>query len=143
MLLDNDRQSHWFAGALLAWALATLVLFLPVFHLLFRISIERTLIGAGILCAGQLIATPWLFAARATSGNPSGQIALRAVTVVVWLTLSTLGLFSYILWNSPGNPGVPVWSCMLGTPLAFGLTGLLAIHLKHRRSRIATTRKEP
>src|SRR5882757_2547277 len=103
MLLDSGRLSHWLAGAVLGWTAFLLFLFIPVFHLLLGLSIVKIVVSAGIGCVGQLIVTPWFFSARPTARNPAGNIAQRAVAVIVWFSLSALLFFYYISRDWPND----------------------------------------
>jgi hypothetical protein len=134
VILDNDRLSHWFAGAVLGWAVSLPVLWIPIFHLWLGAPIAKVAICAGIACASQLAITPWLFSARATPQNPGGNIARRSVVVIVWISVFCLALFSYVLGQYPRNPSSKLlWSCMLGTVIVFGLGGLLAVRVIFRQ----------
>jgi hypothetical protein len=95
-LFDNDRQSHWFAGALLSWLTMFLLVGLLIFHLWLRIPTAKVAMFTAVCCAVQLGVTPWLFSARATRENPSGRIAQRAVAVTVLFSAISL-LFFYCL----------------------------------------------
>src|ERR1700687_4693681 len=86
VLFDNDRLSHWFAGALFSWLMMFLLLGLPIFHLWLKIPTPTIAMVTGICCATQLAATPWLFSARATRQNPSGRIARRGIAVAAWFS---------------------------------------------------------
>jgi hypothetical protein len=95
-LLDNDRLSHWFAGALFTWLVIFLIWGLPVFHLWLKIPTARIAAYTGICCAMQLAITPWLFSARATRQNPKGLVIRRAGVLIVLFSGITLLLLSYI-----------------------------------------------
>ena len=99
LLFDNDRLSHWFAGAVLSWLIMFLLWGLLIFHLWLRVPTAKIAMFTGICCALQLAITPWLFSARATNENPSGRIAKRAAAATVLLSATTL-LFFYFLRHS-------------------------------------------
>jgi hypothetical protein len=134
VLLNNDRLSHWLAGAALCWTVCLLLLFIPIFHLLLGFSIAKIVVSAGICCAVQLAATPWLFSARATRQNPSGRIARRAVVVIVWLSLTALLLFYYFQRGWPNNSNAQVFrACGFGTIIALAFTGIVVVLVVSRQ----------
>lgn len=96
MWLDNDRISHWLAGAVFSWLTVFLLLGLPVFHFWLKVPPARIAIFVGICCAMQLAVTPWLFSARSDSRNPAGRVLQRAAVVVILLSAITLMLFYYL-----------------------------------------------
>jgi hypothetical protein len=98
---DNDRLSHWLAGALFSWVMTFLLLGLPIFHVWLKVPIARITTFTGICCALQLVITPWLFSARATRQNPSGRIFQRATAVVVLFSVITLLFFYYLRRSWP------------------------------------------
>src|ERR1039457_5065004 len=95
MLLNNNRLSNWLAGAVIGWT-ASLFVYVPIFHWGLGFSIAKIAVSVGIFCVGQLAVTPWLFSARVTTENPTGNIAQRAVAVIVWFSLSALFFFYYV-----------------------------------------------
>lgn len=95
-LLDNDRLSHWFAGALFTWLMIFLIWGLLLFHLWLKIPTARIAAYTGICCAMQLAITPWLFSARSTRQNPKGLVTRRAGALIVLFLGITLLLLSYI-----------------------------------------------
>lgn len=100
-LFNNDRLSHWFAGALASWLIFFLIVCLPVFHFLLRVPTNLVAAFTGIFCAGQLAVTPWIFRARATPQNPIGRTALRALSIYIWFSVSMLFFLYYfrLVWS--------------------------------------------
>ena len=128
VLLDNDRLSHWLAGAVLSWTAFLLLLFIPIFHLLLGFPISKIAVSAGICCAVQFAVTPWLFSARATRQNPSGRTVRRAAVVIVWLSLTALLLFYYIQRGWPNNADVQLFrACGFRTIIALAFIGLIVV----------------
>jgi hypothetical protein len=122
MFFNNDRLSHWFAAAILAWLVLFLLLGFPVFHLWLHVPIAKIAGYAGILCVVQLAAAPWLYSARTTPLHPAGRIKQRIVAVSVWLTI-LMFLFFYSLRHSwPDDPGTREF-----TSIGFGVTALFSI----------------
>jgi hypothetical protein len=103
LLLDNDRLSHWLAGAVLSWLTMFLFGGLLIFHLWLRVPTAKVAMFTGICCAMQLGVTPWLFSARATPENPSGRIARRAAAVTVLFSAITLLFFYYLRLSWPDD----------------------------------------
>jgi hypothetical protein len=133
MLLNNSRLSHWLAGAVLGWTACLVLVYIPIFHWGFGVSIAKIAISVGIGCAGQLAVTPWLFSARATAENPTGKIAQRAVAVIVWFSLSALLFFYYIQRDWPSDShGKLFREIMFGTTIVFGIVGLAIVGLISR-----------
>jgi hypothetical protein len=103
LLLDNDRLSHWLAGAVLSWLTMFLLGGLLIFHLWLKVPTAKIAVFTGICCAVQLGVTPWLFSARATRENPSGRIAQRAVAVTVLFSAISLLFFYYLRLSWPDD----------------------------------------
>lgn len=103
MLFNNDRLSHWFAGAALTWLAIFLLWALPIFHLWLKVPTTRIAIYTVVCCAMQLAVTPWLFSARATSQNPQGLFGRRAVALIAWFSATALFLFCYIPFTLFGD----------------------------------------
>jgi len=122
--LNNDRLSHWLAGAVLAWGTTFLLLFLPAFHFWLKVPTAKVATLTGLFCAVQLAVTPWLFSARATSQNPKGRPAQRSAAVAVMASLMALIFFGYIggLWPRDEDTREFVF-------IGVGLTALLVIVL--------------
>jgi hypothetical protein len=104
MLLNNERLSHWFLGALLGWGLSVLIFGIPIFYLVLGISIAKIILCACICCGLQLCVTPWLYSARATAQNPKGFVHRRMRAVFIWISLTTLALFYFTQRDWPDNP---------------------------------------
>jgi NADH:ubiquinone oxidoreductase subunit 6 (subunit J) len=133
MLIDNDRVSHWLAGAVCSWSAFYLLVCIPIFHLWLKAPVAKIAVYVGACCVVQLMATPWLFSARATPQNPVGNVALRSKVVVVWLSLTSI-LLMYI-----GQRGLPTTRentelrlIMFGTPVLLGLVGLVTVAIRFR-----------
>jgi hypothetical protein len=91
---------------------------------------------AGIGCVGQLVATPWLYSARATAENPAGKVAQRAVAVIVWFSMSSLLFFYYISRDWPNDAdGILFKRIMFGTTIGFGIIGLVIVRVISRNRR--------
>jgi succinate dehydrogenase hydrophobic anchor subunit len=105
-LLDNDRLSHWFAGAVFTWVMIFLIWGVLVFHLWLKVPTATIAEFTGIGFALQLAITPWLFSARATRQNPSGQITQRAAAVTVLLYAEALLFFLLCPTQLAQRPGV-------------------------------------
>ncbi len=132
-LLNNDRLSHWLAAAAVGWTAFLLFLFIPVFHWLLGFSIIKIAVSAGIGCAGQLAATPWLFSARPTAENPAGNITQRAVAVIVWFSLTALMFFYYIQRDWPNDShGRAFRACLFGVTIMFAVISLIVVGLISR-----------
>lgn len=101
MFFNNNRLSHWFAGALLTWIIIFFVWGLLIFHYWYKVPISTVAIFSGIGCATQLSITPWLFSARATQQNPSGRITQRASVVIIFLSLIALLFFYFVRHAQP------------------------------------------
>ena len=134
MILNNDRLSHWFIGALLGWAVWSLLLFIPIFHLWLRFPIAKIVVSASIGCLVQMAFTPWLFSARATPQNPTGRIAQRSAAVILWITLTALLFFYYIQRGWPNNSAAHVFRlCVFGTTIVAGVMALVRVGIITRR----------
>jgi hypothetical protein len=132
MLLNNNRLSNWLAGAVIGWT-ASLFVYVPIFHWGLGFSIAKIAVSVGIFCVGQLAVTPWLFSARVTTENPTGNIAQRAVAVIVWFSLSALFFFYYVSrdWLNDAH-GAEFKRIMFGTTIVFGVVGLIIVRLISR-----------
>jgi hypothetical protein len=135
-LIDNDRISHSLAGAILGWAAGFAVLYVPIFHLLFRCSIVSIAVFTCIACGGQLAVTPWLFSARATLQNPIGNVVQRAYAVVLWFTLTALAFLYYLLhlWRNDQDARA-FFELSFVTTSVFGVIGFIAVGVVSRRRR--------
>ena len=132
--INNDRLSHWLAGVVSAWVIAFGLLGIPIFHLLFGISL-RTVIYFVLAAGGvQVIVTPWLFSARSSSLNPAGLPLKRRITVVIWLCLTAL-IFSYFVFRGAGaDPEAK--TIFVITVLAAGVMALVAIVFPSQRNKL-------
>lgn len=102
MLINNDRLSHWCAGAVFGW-LVFLFLGILVLHSGLKVPIAKIVSFTGVCCAVQLAVTPWLYRARATSGNPRGRPVDRAAALSVLSSAITLLFFYYLRYSYPGD----------------------------------------
>ena len=126
VLFDNDRLSHWFAGALFSWLMMFLLLGLPIFHLWLKIPTSTIAMVTGICCATQLATTPWLFSARATRQNPSGRIARRGIAVTAWFSAVALLLLFYQRRSFPENSETRQFVAIgIGITILFGVAVLI------------------
>ena len=96
MGLDNDRLSHWFIGALLTWILISLLMGFPIFHFWLGFATTKVMVFMASCFFAQLAITPWLFSARSTPQNPSGNIARRTWVVILWVSTTGFLLFSFL-----------------------------------------------
>jgi len=125
-LFDNDRLSHWFAGALFSWLMIFLPFGLLIFHLWLKIPIPTFPKVTGICCATQLFATPSLFSARATRQSPSGRIAQRGITVCAWFSAMLLLLLYYLHRSFPEDAETRHFVAIgIGITILFGVGGLI------------------
>jgi hypothetical protein len=132
-MFNNDRISHWCAGAVLAWAGAFVLFGLPIFHLWLRVPIKIIAAFFLALCVVQLAITPWLFFARSTPQNPVGNLFKRRAAVIVWFSLNGLVLAYFILRGSPPDPGAR--AIFFGTPIVAGTGAWIALLLSSRRQK--------
>jgi hypothetical protein len=134
VMINDDRLSQWLAGALLAWTVCCLFLFVPIFHLLLGFPTAKVIISAAIGCTMQLAFTPWLFSARATASNPNGITGRRSIAVIVWLTSTALVFFYYIQRSWPMNSDAKVFRiCLFGTTIALGILALVIVGIVSNR----------
>jgi hypothetical protein len=129
-MLNNDRVSHWYLGAVLSWAAAFVLLGLPVFHFWLMVSIKKIAAFSVLACVLQIAFIPWLFSARATAQNPVGLRLKRTVAVIVWLSLLDL-LFNYFALRD-GSPDFGTKAIFLGGPLVLGTVILIIIGIISR-----------
>ena len=126
MLFDNDRLSHWFAGALLSWLMMFLLLGLPIFHLWLKFPTLPIATVIGICCATQLAVAPWLFSARATRENPSGRIAQAGIAVYAMFSAMMLLLLYYLRRSYPDDAETRQFTAIgFGITILFGIGGLI------------------
>lgn len=139
---DNDRLSHWLAGALLSWLMMFSLLGLPIFHLWLKIPTLAIATVTGICCATQLAVTPWLFSARATRENPSGRIAQRGIAVYAWCSAMLLLLLYYLRRSFPDDAGTRQFTAIgIGITILFGIGVLVRyglIPLRHNDGKRST-----
>jgi hypothetical protein len=83
MPIDKNRLSHWYAAVASSWALYFVAIGIPIFYFLLSVSIFKIILFVVIGCALQLSLTPWMFAARRTSENPSGKMGQLLGSVIV------------------------------------------------------------
>ena len=102
MLINNDRLSHWFAGAVVSW-LAFLFLGILVLHFGLNVSIATLATFVGACCVMQLAVTPWLYRARATSTNSRGRPVERAAALCVLFGAIILLFFGYLRSSYPSD----------------------------------------
>jgi len=132
--MDNDRLSHWLAGAVFSWLAMFLLVGLLIFHSWLRVPVPKIAMFAGICCVMQLGVTPWLFAARATRENPSGRVVQRGGALAVLLSAVSL-LFAYFLRLSwPDDFETRRFTAILTSlTVAFGVVFLIRILIRHSR----------
>jgi hypothetical protein len=127
MLINNDRLSHWYAISILGGLGWFFVVWLPVFHFLFKFPIAGIALCAASLSVGQLVVTPWLFSARETAQNPKGRIGQRCVAIAIWVGLSMELLLLYAVLARPSHSGREfLFSCMAGSPVFIALVVYVA-----------------
>lgn len=133
---DNDRLSHWFAGALLSWTVMFSLVALPIFNLWLRVPVARIATFVATCCAIQFAVTPWLFSARATPQNPSGRVTQRAVVVTVLFCLISLLFFHYVRLTWPDDIETRRFtSVAMALTIPFGIAILIRLVSRHRRVR--------
>ena len=133
-MFDNDRLSHWFASAFLAWVMTFLLLFLPVFHLWLKVPSSKIAMFTGLCCALQLAITPWLFSARATRQNPTGRIPQRAAAVIVLFSVIALLFFYYLRLSWPEDIETRQFTTIaIGGTLVLSVTVLIIVGVVARR----------
>jgi len=136
MWLNNDRLSHWLVATLVAWLVWTMLLFLPVFHLWLHFSAHKVIVSAVIGCASQLVFTPWLFSARATTRNPAGKVLRRFAVVIVWLTTTALLFFYYVQLGWPNTSEAHLFRLIgFGSTIVVSVGGLIAVRVISRRAK--------
>ncbi len=134
-MFDNDRLSHWFTSAFLAWVMMFLLLGLPVFHLWLKVPIAKIATFAVLACALQSAITPWLFSARATPKNPSGRIPQRAAAVIVLSTVTALLFFYYLRRSWPDDIETRQFTTIaIGGTLLLGVAALIIAGVVSRRA---------
>ena len=124
-MLNNDRVSHWYLGAVLSWAAAFALIGLPIFHFWLMVSIKKIAAFSAFACVLQMAFIPWLFSARATTQNPVGLRLKRTVVVIIWLSLLDL-LFNYFALRD-ASPGLGTKAIFLGGPIVLGTVVLIII----------------
>ena len=128
--IDNESLAVWCLAPLFSWALFGVLVGIPV-HIGLGISLSSVEAFVAIQCGLQIAVCPWLFAARATAGNPRSQTVRRAKVVVVWLTLASAAAIVQVFDVDFADKGKAALA--LGTPIFVGLIGLLSIHWFQRR----------
>jgi len=124
-MLNNDSLLSWCVGAVLGWTLFGALVSIPV-HNGFGVSFSSVVVFVAIQCALQVVASPWMFAARATAANPGGKPGLRAVVVIVWFMLA--GVAACLQLFSGGFTNKGTFVVFLGTPLLLGSLFLFALY---------------
>lgn len=134
MLFDNDRLSHWFAGAVFTWVMMFVLWGLLFFHLWLRVPVATVAAFTSLACVLQLATTPWLFSARATNQNPKGLVLRRSAAVTVWLTGTAMLFFYYIQRGWPRDSDSNLFrAIMFGGTVALGAVGLIVVGVISRR----------
>ena len=140
-LFNNDRVSHWYLGAVFGWTIAVLLFGLPIFHLLFAVSIFKVAVSGAICCAIQCLILPWLFSARATPQNPQGRIAQRGAAVVVWYSITLILLFEYVSLSWVHDSQFREFrAILLSTIAGLAVLGFVALGIFARRQKDIVTR---
>jgi hypothetical protein len=99
---------------------------LPVFHRWLKAPATKIVTFKGIFCAAQLAVTPSLFSARATPRNPTGQIARRAIALVVWFSAAMLLLLYSLRRSLPENLDTRRFTSITTIlTVLFGILGLI------------------
>ncbi len=131
--LNNNRLSHWLAGALLSWTVMFLLVGLPIFHSWLRIPIARIATFSTICCAIQFAVTPWLFSARATPQNPDGQFTQRAAAVTLLFSLMALLFFYYVRRTWPEDIETRRFTTIaMALTIPFGMAILIRVVSRRR-----------
>jgi hypothetical protein len=128
MLLNKDRLSHWLIAAPLGWAVWTVLLFIPIFHLWLGFPVAKITVYSGIACAVQIAVTPWAFLARVTPQNPKGKVFQRYAVASVLVTATALLLVYWLQRGEPINPyTTQVRMILFSAPVVFGVVSLAII----------------
>jgi hypothetical protein len=135
MWLDNDRMSHWFAGAMLSWTGVFLLLGLLVFHLWLKVPVAKIASFTGICCVVQLAVTPWLFHARSTPQNPPGRIRERVIALSVLFSAVSLLFFYYLRRSAPEDIETLQFTtiALIGTIPVVALSSVIAYRIVRKR----------
>lgn len=129
---DNDRLSHWLAGAVISWALFFALCSL-ICYFGFGASIKKVAAFSALACVIQLAVTPGLFSARATRQNPKGQRSKRWIIIAIFLTLYDL-LFNYFVMYDPAS-NLDAKIIFFGGPLILGTVALIILVALRRREK--------
>ena len=122
---NNDSLLHWCAAPLFSWTVFGILVGIPI-HIAFGISVSSIALFFAIQCALQTAVTPWLFAARATAGNPRSQRLRRTQVVIVWFTLACEAAFLQMFgMDFTDKAAVTIF---LGGPIVLGSISLIALH---------------
>lgn len=124
-MLNNDSLLNWCGGAVLGWTLFGILVSVPV-HRGLGVPFSSVAVFAAIQCTLQVVATPWMFAARTTAANPAGKPGLRAAVVIVWFMLA--GVAACLQLFSGGFKNNGTFVVFLGTPLLLGALFLFALY---------------
>ena len=122
--INNESPALWCVVLFLGWAFLGVVIGIPL-HIGFGISLTSVALFVGIQFALNIVASPWLFSARATANNPGGCPLRFAVAATVWLTLASLAA-SLQLLDGDFTDRTAV-AAFLGTPFVLGSIALLAV----------------
>jgi hypothetical protein len=69
---------------------------IPIFHFGLSVSVFKIALFCAISCALQLAVTPWMFSARITSENPTGNMQKMFGALALWGTLNLFTLLIFI-----------------------------------------------
>jgi hypothetical protein len=128
--LRDDSLLHWCVAPLFSWTVFGILVGIPI-HIAFGISVSSIALFFAIQCALQIAVTPWLFAARATAGNPRGQRRRRTQVVIVWGALACEAAFLQMFGgNFADKTAVTIF---LGGPIVLGSMSLIALHWFQKR----------
>jgi hypothetical protein len=120
--LNNDSRLLWSVTPLFAWLIWGFLIGIPL-HLWVGISRSSLVLFAAIQCALHVIASQWLFGARATAENPRGNVERRWIVVFIWLIASCEALFLQIFfWDHSDRAAMVIF---LSTPVIVGFIFVL------------------
>jgi hypothetical protein len=128
---NPNSFSHWCIVILLGWTTLGLIVGLPL-YLSVDISGSWVFRFVAVQCALNLIASPWLFAARATTENPHGKPRRFLAAEIIWLTAASVAACLQLLGGDFSDKAAVC--CFIGMPILLGTTALVILWLKKPKS---------
>jgi hypothetical protein len=129
--INNDSLLVWCIAPLVGWALWGTLVGIPI-HIGLGIPYASITLFIAIQCVLQIIVSPWLFAARASAGDPRKQMLRRAKVVIAWFTFS--GVAGLLQIFGGGFTELGEVALAVGTPIFLGLIFLLTLRWYERRT---------